>query len=191
MGTYNLGEQRLRDFTKSSIRQADFENVAIELDAFVEYYQEKDPNKSEADVKSLYQKCAKKIRGSKECLGGSATQLIRKLKKKYGSGPPTKKRFVPQESDGDSGSNGSSSGDKKSKAKSSGAKPQRTKASGSPNLHLATKEQLQNELERRLDEERDAEVEAEAEDEEEADPTFKRWTPGPFPQPVRTVLALL
>ena len=156
----------------------------------MEYYQEKDPNKSEADVKSLYQKCAKKIRGSKECVGGAATQLIRKLKKKYGNGPPTKKRFVPQEGGGDRGSNGdgSSSSDEKSKPKSSEAKSQRTKASGSsgsPNLHLATKEQLQKELERRLDEERDAEVEAEAEDEEEADPTFKRWTPGPFPQPVR------
>ena len=49
-------------------------------------------------------------------------------------------------------------------------------------------EQLEKELERRLDEERDAEVEAEDEDEDEADAIFKRWTPGPFPQPVRIII---
>ena len=179
-----IGEQRLRQFTQSALRQAEFENVAIEWEAFVAYYQEKDPSKPEADVKSLYQKCAKKIRGSKECVGGSATQLIRKLKKKYGNGPPTKKRFVPQEPS----SSGEGGGESSTKSEPSEKKPRRAKATGSsglPNLHLATREQLEKELEKRLDEERDAQVESEAEDEDEPDPTFKRWTPGPFPQPVR------
>lgn len=152
----------------------------------MEYYQEKDPNKSEADVKALYQKCAKKIRGSNECVGGSATQLIRKLKKKYGNGPPTKMRFVPLESSGDGGGNSGENEKKKTNASEAGSRrPKSSGSSGSPNLQLATKEQLEKELERRLDEERDAEVEAEDEDEDEADAIFKRWTPGPFPQPVR------
>jgi len=189
-----IGEQRLRQFTQQAIRQAEFENVAIEDDVFVEYYQEKDPNKSVEDVKSLYQKCAKRIRGSQECLGGAATQLIRKLKKKYGSGPPTKKRFVPQEagtssSSGEGGSTSTADDTKKSRKTNSNKNNNKPKggSSGTPNLHLATKEQLQAELEKRLDEERDAEVEAEDEDEEETDPAYKRWTPGPFPQPVRCI----
>ncbi len=33
-----IGEQRLRQFTEQAIRQSEFENVAIEYDAFVEYY---------------------------------------------------------------------------------------------------------------------------------------------------------
>jgi thioredoxin len=181
-----IGEQRLRQSTQQAIRQAEFENVVLGWDGFVEYYKEKDPSKSEDDLASLYQKCARKTKGSKECVGSPATQLIRKLKKKYGSGPPTKKRFDPQSSasgakDGEEEGGGSepSGGDKNRRRTASGS-------SRSPNLHLATKEQLEAELEKRLDEERDAQVESEAEDEDEADPTFKRWTPGPFPQPVST-----
>ena len=61
------------------------------------------------------------------------------------------------------------------------------KATGSstkPNLHLATKEDLQAELERRLDEERDRQVEEEDPDEDEADPYFHKWSPGDFPERV-------
>ncbi|CAB9524831.1 Thioredoxin reductase (Fragment) [Seminavis robusta] len=176
-----IGEQRLRQSTQQAIRQAEHENVAIELEAFQQYYQEMDANKPQADVESLYQKCAKKTRGSKECVGGSATQLLRKLKKKYGKGPPTKKRYQPQPTTGSDESSGGSKEDSTKKAR----KPRGS--SGAPNLHLATKEQLQVELEKRLDEERDAQVEDEAEDEEEPDPDFKRWTPGPFPQPITII----
>lgn len=180
-----IGEQRLRQYTQQAIRQAEYENVVLEWEDFVEYYKEADPSKEESDLKSLYQKCAKKVTGSKTCVGGAATSLIRKLKKKYGNGPPTKNRFEPQESSSDS--------DKKEEAekKPRGESRRKTASSGSaknPNLHLATKEQLQAELEKRFDEERDAQVDAESEDEDEADPTFKRWTPGPFPQPVRFFL---
>jgi len=188
-----IGEQRLRQSVQQAIRQAEFENVAIEWEAFKAFYQEADPNKPEADVESLYKKCAKKIKGSKECVGSSATTLIRKLKKKYGKGPPTKKRFDPaaagaSSSDESSSSSSGAGGDGEKKPQQSSRRTSSSSSSsrGSPNLHLATKDQLQAELEKRLDEERDAQVENEAEDEEESDPTYKRWTPGPFPQPVRT-----
>jgi hypothetical protein len=178
-----IGEARLRQSTQQAIRQAEFENVAISYDAFVQYYQEMDATKPLADVESLYQKCAKKTKGSKECVGGSATQLLRKLKKKYGQGPPTKPRFTPQAED-DTGSSQDKTKESKPRAKKTAG------SSGSPNLHLASKEQLQAELEKRLDEERDAQVDSEAEDEEESDPDFKRWTPGPFPQPVSVSIEL-
>jgi thioredoxin len=183
-----IGEARLRQSTQQAIRQAEYENVAIALDDFTTYYQEMDATKPTADVESIYQKCAKKTKSSKECVGGSATQLLRKLKKKYGKGPPTKPRFTPlstQDSnttDNDTAS--SSSSQKEKKPRGSGNKKGQEKT----NLQLATKEQLLAELEKRLDEERDAQVDSEAEDEEEPDPDFKRWTPGPFPQPVRFFL---
>jgi thiol-disulfide isomerase/thioredoxin len=177
-----IGEARLRQSTQQAIRQAEFENVAITWEAFASYYQEIDATKPVADVESIYQKCAKKTKGSKECVGGSATQLLRKLKKKYGKGPPTKPRFTPQQETTEK-DDSSSSKEQKEKTPPRGRKT--SGSSGSPNLHLATKEQLQVELEKRLDEERDAQVDSEAEDEEEPDPDFKRWTPGPFPQPVR------
>ena len=178
-----IGEGPLRQYTNKAMRQAESENVILEWESFVEYYKEMDPNKSEEELKSLYDKCAKKVKGSKgQCVGASATGLIRKLKKKYKKGPPTKKRFEPSESSKNSGGGDEGSAKKEEK-------PKQRRASGSssaPNLHLATKEQLQAELEKRLDEERDAQVDAEGEDEDEPDPDFKRWAPGPFPQPVRT-----
>lgn len=179
-----IGEQRLREFTTKAIRQAEYENIVLDWDDFLEYYKEADPNKEEADLESLYQKCAKKNKGSKQCAGAPATQLIRKLKKKYGKAPPKKKRFDAQSDESKEEETKSSSESKSSAESNSRRRASSSGSSKAPNLHLATKEQLQVELEKRLDEERDAEVESEPEDEDEADPTFKRWTPGPFPQPV-------
>ena len=176
-----IGEGPLRQYTNKAMRQAESENVVLEWESFVEYYKEMDPAKSEEELKSLYDKCAKKIKGSKgQCVGSSAAGLMRKLKKKYKKAPPTKKRFEPSET--------SKKSDDEAGAKKE-EKPKQRRASGAnsaPNLHLATKEQLQAELEKRLDEERDAQVDAEGEDEDESDPDFKRWSPGAFPQPVGT-----
>ena len=80
----------------------------------------------------------------------------------------------------------SSSGNNDAKSDSSGKpnKPRTSGSAGKPNLHLATKEDLMAELERRLDEERDRQVEEEDADEDEPDPDYHKWTPGDFPERV-------
>ena len=94
-----IGEGPLRQYTQKAMRQAENENVVLEWESFLSYYEEMDPSKSVEDLEQLYQKCAKKIKGSKgQCVGSSASALVRKLKKKYRTAPPTIKRFVPGES---------------------------------------------------------------------------------------------
>ena len=55
----------------------------------------------------------------------------------------------------------------------------------SPNLHLATKEQLLEELEKRQDDERDKQVEEEdCEEEDCLEDNVSRWIRGSFPEKV-------
>mmetsp|Transcript_5540 Transcript_5540/g.16441 ORF Transcript_5540/g.16441 Transcript_5540/m.16441 type:complete len:240 (+) Transcript_5540:144-863(+) len=104
-----IGEGPLRQMTQQAVTQAEFDNVRLLLDDFVEYYGQVDPTKSREDIESVYNKCLKSSK-SKFCEGGVASTLVRKLKKKYQTAPKTEKRFVPQESttkssDDDAGSN--------------------------------------------------------------------------------------
>jgi thiol-disulfide isomerase/thioredoxin len=187
-----IGEAGLKQLTEQAIRQAELENVKLELEDLVAFYQEVDPNKPESDVKIVYSKCTDlKTKKTKYCQGAAAQNLVRKLKKKYKKTPKMSKLFEPvadkSEEDSASGSNERKPSSSNPSSTTASSNKKKTGQAGKPNLHLATKEELQEELERRLDEERDQEVENEDIDEEDAlDETHKHstWTPGPFPERV-------
>jgi thioredoxin reductase (NADPH) len=176
-----IGEQSLRQQTDSMIRQAQAENILLPLDALVDYYKEQDATKSLTDVQSVHDKCVSMVKGQSACVGAAANQLLRRLKKKYnGQIPKTEPRFVPL------APTNSTKTDDDSQPKSSKERtPSSTKnAPEQHNLHLATLEDLQIEIERRLDEQRDQMVDAEDADDDESDPSFHiQWDgPGLFPE---------
>eukprot|EP00537_Pseudo-nitzschia_pungens_P009162 CAMPEP_0172380196 /NCGR_PEP_ID=MMETSP1060-20121228/70309_1 /TAXON_ID=37318 /ORGANISM="Pseudo-nitzschia pungens, Strain cf. cingulata" /LENGTH=728 /DNA_ID=CAMNT_0013107947 /DNA_START=665 /DNA_END=2851 /DNA_ORIENTATION=- len=198
-----IGEGPLRQLTQKAVRQAETENVKLLLEDLKKFYAEVDPSKSEADIESVYGKC----KGKKEfCQGSIANTLVYKLKKKYKTKPETKKLFVPEPKQGGEEKASSSSSSSKptssptnnqrktqqqqqqkppSNANSRGSNNNNNNKSNTPNLHLATKEELLAELEKRLDEERDQEVEGEDFDEEDSlEDNDSRWIPGSFPEKV-------
>ena len=175
-----IGEGPLRQYTDQAVSQATMENVKLEVEDLISFYGKVDPSKSEDDVRSIYQKCVMK---KKTCQGGAANTLVRKLKKKYGEKPTTSKLWTGESSskssDGGSDDNGSST--------PSGGNKSKKSSTGGPNLHLATKEQLMEEIEKRLDEERDAQLEDETDEDEEALDDHYQWVPGDFPERVTII----
>eukprot|EP00526_Cylindrotheca_closterium_P007716 CAMPEP_0113611644 /NCGR_PEP_ID=MMETSP0017_2-20120614/5664_1 /TAXON_ID=2856 /ORGANISM="Cylindrotheca closterium" /LENGTH=651 /DNA_ID=CAMNT_0000520601 /DNA_START=33 /DNA_END=1989 /DNA_ORIENTATION=- /assembly_acc=CAM_ASM_000147 len=172
-----IGEGPLRQMTDKAIRQAEIENVQLELEHLMTYFSEVNPEKTAADVENVYNKCVEMNKKGSRCQGSAANNLVRKLRKKYKKSPKTTALF---------------SAEAKKVKESSDTKPTqkskpKEKPSTGPNLHLATKEQLQEELEKRLDEERDAQVENETDEEEEALDDHYSWVPGPFPERVTIV----
>ncbi|KAL3916871.1 MAG: hypothetical protein SGILL_004980 [Bacillariaceae sp.] len=184
-----IGEGPLRQYTQKAVRQAESENVKLTLEQLKEFYQDVDPSKSSGDIESVYSKCTDlKKKKTPFCQGPAAQNLINKLRKKYKKAPTTTKLFEPsasQSEDGkekDSASSSSSSSTKRKPTKTASSK------SNTPNLHLASKEQLMEELEKRLDEERDEEIESEDFDEEDAlEDSHTQWIRGPFPERVIVV----
>lgn len=177
------GEQQLRQYTKDAIAKAGRENVLLSFDTLVTYYGEKDASKAEDDIQKLYSKCADvtKENPDKLCVGGAASNLVRSLKKKYGDGPEIEKRFQPEEPTEKTEDGGAEGGAKTTSAPTGGGargKP------GQPNLNLATKEQLMEEIEKRLDAERDAQVDDEDDDEAEFEHS---WTASEFPERVTII----
>lgn len=185
-----LGEQGLIDEVDSVVRQAEAENVVLTLNALQDFYKVVDSSKAEAEVKTVHEKCVRMAHSKtvKDCVGAPANQLARKLKKKYKSAP----KLVPRFTEGDqkpkagekSGEKSSTSGRSSSTAgdRGEGVFKQKTPADEKPNLHLATKDQLMAELEKRLDEERDAQVENEDAAVLEEDPEYHRWSPSGYPE---------
>jgi thioredoxin reductase (NADPH) len=170
-----IGEQALRQQTDSMVRQAEAENILLPLDSLITYYQEADAAKSPSEVQSVYDKCVSMIKGQTTCVGAAANQLLRRLKKKYGGRiPKIEPRFAPTTTNSTQGAPNASP---RTKERASN-KPEQ------PNLHLASLEDLQTEIERRLDEQRDQMVDAEDPDEDESDPSFHiQWDgPGMFPE---------
>ena len=176
------GEGQLRQFTQNIITKSEIENVLLSNDSLINYYKEKDASKSEEDVAKVYKKCVDQVKDdnpNKQCVGGVARNLVKSLKKKYGDGPEMDKRFEPEEPKAES--EGESSGGNNSKQQQQ--QPKKGK-SGSPNLHLATKEELMAEIEKRLDAEEDAKVEEEDDDDAEFEHS---WTPSEWPERVTII----
>lgn len=174
-----IGEGALRQTTDQAVRQAESENVKLPLDSLLQYYKEVDATKSESDVKTVHKKCADMVKGTGDCVGPAAIQLKRRLRQKYSKMPETVERFTEADQKsqkGGGGGAGAGAGRSGPKQKNDGS------TSNKPNLHLATKEQLLEELEKREDLERDEEVENEDEDEDEPDPDWHPWTPSGFPE---------
>jgi len=184
-----IGEGPLRQYTQKAVRQAEIENIKLELDDLKVFYAEVDISKSEADIESVYSKC----KGKKKefCQGSIANTLVFKLKKKYKKKPVTKKLFIhkPKEQ-GDE--NASPSATPTNNQKESQQPPSNSNSKSNsksnisvPNLHLATKEELLAELGKRQDDERDDEFEEEdCEEEDCLEDNASRWIPGSFPERV-------
>ena len=184
------GEGQLRQYTQQIIGKSELENIMLSKESLVTYYNEKDASKSEEDINKVYKKCVDQVKDdnpNKACVGGVARNLIKSLKKKYGDGgPELEQRFEPEDANkaeesggGEGGSEGGSGATNKQQQQQ-----QKKGKSGVPNLHLATKEQLMTELEKRLDAEEDAKIEEEDDDDAEFEHS---WTPGDFPERVTII----
>ena len=175
-----IGEQGLIQSTQKIVRQAEIENVMLSMENLQTYYDEVDPSKGTSDVQTVYKKCVdmtKKFNPEKLCLGAAANQLSRRLRQKYKKMPKLVPRYDPDAAK-------SKETPKTEEGKETPTREKKAGSSGKPNLHLASKEELLAELERRQDEERDQQVEEEDADEDETDPDFHKWAPGPFPERV-------
>jgi len=159
------GEGQLRQMTQQVVREAEVQNVELSVDNLTTYYNQVEPSKSEADIDVVYQKCVGMVKGAKTCIGAAANQLARRLKKKYTAAPKLVERFSADARTPDAGA------DPKTAGGEGKPKASRTRGGGGatdkPNLNLASKDQLMEELERRLDLERDEQVEEEEDDDAE------------------------
>jgi len=176
-----IGEGPLRQFTQKAVRQAETENMKLELDDLKKFYAEVDPSKSAIDIESVYKKC----KGAKKefCQGSIANTLLYKLKKKYKKKPDTTKLFVPEIKKEQDDEKSSPTATPTNNQKNSNQ--QQSRKSNIPNLHLATKAELLAELEKRQDDERDEEVEEEdCEEEDCLEDSYSRWVRSSFPEKV-------
>jgi thioredoxin reductase (NADPH) len=188
-----IGEGPLQQETQKFIRQAQAENVQVTRESLTTFYSTVDATKTMNEIQAVYQKCVdmnkKRIKNNTntQCVGTAANQLVRRLKKKYQTGPVTTLRFFAPTTEKKKATDSSDDDDYGGKKKTTttekkdGKGRRGTTGSSSssssrkddqPNLHLASKEELLAELERRLDAERDEQVEAEDEGEDETDPDF-------------------
>lgn len=177
------GEAQLRQMTQQVVRESETQNVLLTKDSLLSYYQEVEPSKAEGDIDVVYKKCAGMgAKGVDQCVGAAANQLARRLKKKYKSAPKMEQRFAPEaRSPGSSKQSAGEDEKAKSSSSSSSSKTRNSGASDKPNLNLATKEQLMEELEKRLDAERDQQVDEEDDDNAE---DAHSWSKGDFPEKV-------
>ena len=186
------GEHQLRQMAESAVARAERENVRLEFDSLLMFYGENDAMKDEKAVDGVYQKCVEgsnkgrlKKERKEECVGAAAGALVKKLKKKYKSAPKLTKRFAEGaagSAKGEDGGGSSSSGGGAS-SNNNKKKPSKPSASDKPNLHLATKEELLLEMERRAE----AEREKAEEDEEDEEAPSNVWSPGDFPERVTII----
>ena len=68
-------------------------NVKLSTEALRAFYDDHDAGK---DIAPIIRKCAS-LAKSKDCVGGAARELAKKLKQKFGSAPSLSKRFGEQE----------------------------------------------------------------------------------------------
>jgi len=175
------GEGQLRQMSDRAVDRSKYENVLLELESLVEYYQQKDADKTKESVEGVLKKCADmttKGNPDKVCVGGAAQKLAKNLKKKYKDAPKLTPRFSPEQQTGSDGSSdGSSTSSDNSNNKKSNGKADKA------NLHLATVDDLRDELDRRLEAEQDAKDEEDDDEEEDA----HGWTKSDFPERVVVV----
>ena len=188
------GEGQLRQFTDAIIGRAKDENVRLTLDSLSRYYAEHDAGKDADAVQGLLNKCAGSVQGkgkgtssgnATECVGASAYNLARKLKRKYKKGPQLVPRFdaaaaAANEEDGDRNRSNESSSSSTTKTRSNNSSNDTAADAKTANLALATMTELQDEIERRMDELRDAEADDETDDDDDPH-AFQRTSPWPQP----------
>lgn len=173
--------QALQQYISGVVSKSRRDNVLITPVTLEKYYKEVDPTKTKDEVEKVYLKCAdmnKKHNPKKQCHGAAALNLSKGLKKKYNKSVETTVRFTEEDR---------KPVDKKEKEEEATGKVKATDAASSnkPNLHLATKEELLEELEKRL------EAETEAMEEELGEDDFAEfehsYSPGDFPERVTII----
>ena len=87
------GEYQLRQLAERVANDAAAKNVKLSTEALRAFYDEHDAGK---DIAPIIKKCAS-LAKSKDCVGGAARELAKKLKQKFGSAPQLTKRFGEQE----------------------------------------------------------------------------------------------
>ena len=178
--------QALQQSISGVVNRSQRENVKLTKEALVEYYKEVDEETSEEKIDSVYKKCVevkKKNNPNKECLGGAATQLARRLKQKYEKRVETTLRFTDEHR---KPTDATSSKDSKDGSNSSGSASSSRKSHTTPdkpNLHLASKEELMEELEKRVE----AEEEAREEEEDDMAEFEHSYVPSDFPERVTII----
>lgn len=175
------GEAQLRQMTEQVVRQAEIDNVELSLDNLKAYYQEVEPSKEAGDIEAIYKKCADMVKGTDTCIGAAANQLSRRLKKKYKQKPQMHTRFSSEARQPGYKKKDDPKTEKPKTSSSSSGGTTSSPTANEPNLHLASKEQLMAEIERRLEAEREEQVEKEEDDDAESEHS---WTPGNFPEKV-------
>ena len=188
------GEQQLRQMATQAVSQAEYENVILTKESLTEYYKQKDPSKTQESIDGVHQKCVEMMKGAKvdECVGAAAQKLFRNLKKKYKSGPKLVPRFTEEDQKAAPKSDPKASKDTTTKDDNTTNKNKGTAAKpagevNKPNLNLATIEELQAELAKRLEAQEEAEIEQEDED-QDSDAEFQHgWTKSDFPERVTII----
>ena len=178
------GAQQLQQMVNSVVSKSRRENIILSKENLIEFYKEVDESKELDGIETVYKKCAdmtKKFNKNKECVGAAANQIVKRLKDKYKKKPKTETRFKPESR---KASESAQSDAKAKEDKESSSSKSRSTDNGKPNLNLATKEELMDELQRRLDLEEDAMAEEEEDDEAEFEHS---WSPSSFPERVTII----
>ena len=171
------------------------DNVLLTEETLEAYYKDVDPSKSKEEVDTVLKKCSDmnlKHNPLKQCFGAAALNLSKGLKKKYNKRVDTTVRFTAEDRNPTDAkkkeSGGESASGTPSASASSGPRTPRgsdPNASKKPNLNLATKEELMEELERR------EEAEAEAREDELEEEDFAEfehsYIPGDYPERVTII----
>ena len=172
-------EQALRQYTSGVVNKSKRDNVLLTTEILVKFYAEVDPTKSKEAIEAVYKKCAdmnKKHNPEKHCYGAAATNLAKGLKKKYSQKVETVARFTAEDR---------RPTDEKKKEEVKKETKEKSADPAKPNLHLATKEEIMEELEKRLEAEAEA-MEDELEEEDFAE--FEHsYVPGDFPERVTII----
>lgn len=154
---------QVQQWAEKLASESDKYNVQVSKESMVAFYKENAPDK--LDEKKIDELLVKAGEGG----GPGHFKLVKKLTKKYGKGPATEpaENRMPKEE----------------KAKKQDKKDEATLG---PRVAQATLEQLQEELQKRVDE---AEEAGEGLEDEEAagEDTFKAYAPGDFPERVTII----
>ena len=86
------GEYQLKQLAERVASDAQAKNVRLSSDSLQAFYDEHDPAKDAKSIGEILSKCASLAKG-KECVGGAARELAKKLKQKFGDAPVLSKRF--------------------------------------------------------------------------------------------------
>mmetsp|Transcript_40323 Transcript_40323/g.95800 ORF Transcript_40323/g.95800 Transcript_40323/m.95800 type:complete len:686 (+) Transcript_40323:130-2187(+) len=167
---------RIQSMTQQLVRESKEKNIEVTVDALKAFYQEQAPEKlMEMDDKKLEEIITKAGKGG----GPGHHALVKALKKKYnGKAPKTRPRTVE----------GGASGDSKPKPAPPTPPPKGSKAEPTkPNLHLASMQELEKELERRKEEEEEKRQEA-ATDEDDDFSDFPIYTKEERPETEQLVI---